>query len=76
MRATDQRDGTESATTVAAFRDLQIGIVIGGRKHTTAAILGLWFFLKDVGGNQVDTFHTVETIDFMDFLLQLFFEPL
>ena len=47
-----------------------------GGKHTAAAIVRLNFLFQQVGGNEVDTLHTVEGVHLVDFRLQVLLEPL
>ncbi|MBR6263775.1 MAG: hypothetical protein IKR05_11255 [Prevotella sp.] len=76
MAATDERDGTESATAVAAFGDLEISVMLRGGKHTAAAIVGLHLLFQQVGSDEIDTLHTIEGVHLVDFGLQVLLEPL
>ena len=71
MTATDERDSTEGATTVATFRDLQISVMLRSGKHTATAIIGMHLFFQQVGSDEVDALHTIESIHLMDFGLQV-----
>ena len=76
MAATDERDGTEGATAVAALRNLQICVVFRSRQHTTAAILRLRFLFQQVSSDEIDTLHTIEGIHLMNLRLQVLLKPL
>ena len=76
MTTTNQRNGTESTTAVAAFRNLQISIMAWRGQNTLRDEAARHIFLQNVSGHLINAFNAIPGIHLVDFLLQLLTETL